>query len=115
MSDATERALRAFDAFIRDWVAPAAQPHLWDTDNNSGERVRLAIRAITDEYETKDATGYAVFAQRGDADADIGFRLEMASAAFGDAGQAEVALDYCRSKKAEPGVRYLVCKLSDLT
>lgn len=75
MTGATDRALRAFDEFIRDWVAPAAQPHLWDSDDNSGERVRQAIRAITEDHVKRDAFGYAVFAQRGDADADIGFRL----------------------------------------
>jgi hypothetical protein len=98
---------------VRRLAECAAQRHLYD--NQGDERVRQAIRAITEDHVKRDAFGYAVFAQRGDADADIGFRLEMASAAFEDAEHAERALDYCRSHKAEPGVRYFVGKLSDLT
>lgn len=113
MTDATDHALRALDEFLAQYLGPAALRHVFD--HQADEPVRKAIRDIDAEHVRRDAIGYAVFAQRGDADADIGFRLEMVSAVFGDPAQAEVALDYCRAKRQESGVRYLVCKLSDLT
>lgn len=113
MTTATDRALHALDAFVADYLGPAAREHLYG--HRADEPVREAIRAIAVEQEKRSAIGYAVFAQRGDADAEIGFRLESVSAVFPDPGQALVAYGYCVNNKAEPGVRYLVCKLGDLT
>jgi hypothetical protein len=44
----TERALQEFETFVRQWTPPSVWPHLIDNDNNAGERVRSAIRAIAD-------------------------------------------------------------------
>jgi hypothetical protein len=37
--------------------------------------------------------------------------MEMVSAVFPE--PPDPALDYCREKKAEPGVHYLICKLTE--
>lgn len=52
-----------------------------------------------------------MFSQRNDPDADLGYKMEMVSAVFPE--PPDPALDYCREKKAEPGVHYLICKLTE--
>ena len=49
----TTAAEKAFDDFIRRWVAPAMQPHLLDTDDNAAEKVRRLIRDLAGAPEPR--------------------------------------------------------------
>ncbi|KWX66831.1 hypothetical protein [Mycobacterium sp. NAZ190054] len=49
----TTAAERAFNDFIRRWVAPAMQPHLLDADDNAGEKVRRLIRELAEQQESR--------------------------------------------------------------
>ncbi|UJL29958.1 hypothetical protein HZU38_05510 [Mycolicibacterium vanbaalenii] len=53
----TTTAEKAFDDFIRRWVAPAMQPHLFDTDDNAAEKVRRLIRELAARPEPRRQDG----------------------------------------------------------
>ena len=55
----TQWALDLFRSFIESWAPPAMHEHLIDDDNNSGERVRSAIRAIAPETDEARLVGWS--------------------------------------------------------
>jgi hypothetical protein len=56
--------------------------------------------------------GYAVFVQRPTVD---GYRTDLVSNVFDDPEQADNARDFCVTKRADPGVIYMLAELRELT
>ena len=74
------------------------QPHLFDHDMNAAERVRHAIRGITDQraLPLQDGPfGYAVFSQHHSGEHKDGFAYTIESAVFDTPDKAFNAHQYC--------------------
>lgn len=100
MTDQQQRpawALQKFEAFIKNWVAPAMQSHLLDNDENEAERLRNSIRSIAPP-QRNPVVGYAVFAEREDRDHASGFQHICLSAVFDNLAQAQNVYDSCIAK-----------------
>lgn len=119
MSDQQQRtqwALDLFQNFIRSWVAPAMQGHLMDNDDNGGEKIRRAIKAIAPKDDGKAHVGWAVFKRERDTDYDrerpSGWVHTQVGGLFETMTQVGNVLESRRKK--DPKGHYLICEIREI-
>lgn len=109
---ATERALRAFNDFIADWIGPAAQPLLCGVEISATQPVRNAILAIA-KTTPSTAAGYLVCRRDTltcfDRDHRNGLIYTPLSAVFDRLDQAQNVHDGCAKREGN----YVICELNE--
>lgn len=102
----TERAVRQFERFVREWTAPAISGHLFE---HAVDGMRRAIRSIAPVAEVRQVIGHAVFKLELDDRYDLAH--VCVSPVFGALKQAE---NSCKGFNERKDGHFVICEVRQL-